>query len=118
MELIRGAMQIGRHERGPDTDGYSEKIEELKAWLSTTMGAEVDSGREFRTDTFWFRILVRDVQPPPMLWVSLEAFEDHAVEKIWNDLERQQVPGMLVTDPSQHLLYTTSGEVGKYDDPT
>ena len=80
------------------------------------MGAEVDPPfLEFKTNTYGFRILVRDVQPPPVLWVSLSAFEDHAVEKIWNDLERQQVPGMLVIDPDQHLIYTKMGEVKKYD---
>ncbi len=88
-----------------------EKVEALKVWLSDRMGAEVDPPfLEFKTITYGFRILVRDVQPPPVLWVSLSAFEDHAVEKIWNDLERQQVPGMLLANPSQHLLYTTRGK--------
>ncbi len=93
----------------------SEKVEALKVWLSEIMGAEVDPPRlEFRTNTYWFRILVRDVRPQHMLWVSLAAFEDHPVEDIWNDLERQQVPGMLLADPAQNLLYTTMGEVKKY----
>ncbi len=95
----------------------SEKVEVLKRRLSDNMGSEVDTGREFRTETYWFRIRVPDVRPPPMLWVSQEAFEDHAVEKIWNDLERLRVPGILAPDPSQPLIYTTSGEVKEYDDP-
>ncbi len=94
----------------------SEKVAALKLWLSENMGGEVDRPRrEFRPEIYGFRIRVPDIQPPPMLWVSLEALEDHAVEKIWNDLERQQVPGMLLTDPAQHLLYTTTGEVKRYD---
>ena len=93
-----------------------EKVGALKVWLSDRMGAEVDTPfSDFKIRTYGFRILVRDVRPQPVLWVSLEAFEDHAVEKILNDLERQQIPGMLVTDPAQHLLYTTTGEVKKYD---
>ncbi len=93
-----------------------QKVRALKVWLSDRMGAEVDTPfSDFKINTYGFRILVRDLRPPPVLWVSLEAFEDHAVEKIWNDLERQQVPGMLLTDPAQHLLYTTTGEVKRYD---
>ncbi len=94
----------------------SEKVAELKLWISENMGGEVDRPRrEFRPDTYGFRIRVPDVRPPPMLWVRLAAFEDHAVEKIQNDLERKQVPGMLKKDPAQHLLYTNMREVKKYD---
>ena len=97
----------------------SAKVEALKVWLSDRMGAEVDPPHlEFKTSTYWFRILVPDVRPPPMLWVTLAAFEDHAVEKIQNDLERKQVPGMLKKDPAQHLLYTNMREVKKYDPPS
>lgn len=93
----------------------AEKVEALRGLLSDHMGCEVDKGFTFRTDTHWFRILVRDIRPPPMLYVSISAFEDHDVEKIWNDLERQQVPEMLLADPAQNLLYTRMGEVKKYD---
>ncbi len=91
----------------------SAKVEALKVWLSDRMGAEVDTHFESKATTYWFRILV-GVRPQPVLCVSLRAFEDHSVEKISNDLERQQVPGMLVSDPAQHLLYTTRGEVKRY----
>ncbi len=102
-------------EDGLPTD-IPKKVGALKVWLSDRMGAEVDTPfSDFKISTYGFRILLGDVRPQPVLWVSLAAFEDHAVEDIWNDLERQQVPGMLVTDPAQHLLYTTIGEVKKYD---
>ena len=111
VELIRGTM-LG----AGIPMGISEKVEALKAWLSDRMSAEVDTHFEFKATTYWFRILV-DVRPQPVLCVSLRAFEDHAVEKISNDLERQQVPGMLLADPAQRLLYKTSGEVERYDPP-
>ncbi len=44
-----------------------------------------------------------------------EALEDHPVEKIQSDLDRLQIPEMLLADPEQELLYTTSGEVRRYD---
>ena len=97
----------------------SEKVDALAELLSVHMGAEVEAlPREFKTEIYWFRVLVSDVGRQPLLGVALPAFEDHAVEKIWNDLERQQVPGMLLANPSQHLLYTTRGKVKKYDHPT
>ncbi len=91
----------------------SERVGALRLWLSERMGVEVDTHFESKATTYWFRILV-GVRPQPVLCVSLRAFEDHSVEKISNDLERQQVPGMLVSDPAQHLLYTTTGEVKRY----
>ena len=96
------------------TMDVSEKVEKLKDWLSNRMGAEVDTGRQSKTETHWFRILVPD-RPQPILSVSQEAFEDHPVEKIQNDLDRLQVPEILVADPEQELIYTTSGEVKRYD---
>ena len=51
----------------------SEKVAALKLWLSENMGGEVDRPRrEFRPEIYGFRIRVPDIQPPPMLWVSLE----------------------------------------------
>ena len=92
-----------------------EKVEALKTWLSDRMGGEVDTlVIEFKTQTYGFRVRVPGVQPPPVLWVTEAAFDDHVVEDIQNGLERRQVPEMLVSDPAQHLLYTTMGEVKKY----
>ena len=89
------------------------KVEALTGWLSERMGGDVDTGHEFKTETHWFRL--SSARPAPTLSVSQEALEDHPVEKIQSDLDRLQVPEMLVADPEQELLYTTSGEVKKYD---
>ncbi len=73
----------------------------------------VDTGHESKTETQWFRL--SSARPAPTLSVSQEALEDHPVEKIQSDLDRLQIPEMLLADPEQELLYTTSGEVKKYD---
>ena len=93
----------------------AEKVEALRGLLSDHMGCEVDKGFTFRRDTYWFRILVRDVQPKPTLHVPTSVFEDRDVEEIWNNLERLQVPQTLLADPERNLLYTRFGEVEKYD---
>ena len=92
----------------------SEKVEALQVWLSGNVGnGVVGTGLDFKADTYWFRILVGDVEA--RLYVEQLAFEEHAVEKICADLERQQVPGWLVADPTQQLIYTRFGEVKVYD---
>ncbi len=93
----------------------AEKVQALKDWLSNRTGAEVDTGFEFRRDTYWFRIQVRDVQTSPMLWVANDAFGDHSVEDIWKDLEDLEVLEMLVADPAHNLLYTRMREVEEYN---
>ena len=92
-----------------------EKVEALRAWLSDRMDSDVDVSFRSMTRTYGFRILVGVVRPAPKLWVSLEAFEDHAVADIQNDLELAEAPGRLAAYPSQHLLYTKEGKVEKYD---
>ncbi len=107
---------VACHESFTHSALLHSKVESLKVWLSDRMGAEVDPpGFEDKTQTHRFRILVPGVRPSPMLCVSRAAFDDHSVEKIQNDLELQGVPGRLVANPAQHLIYTTMGAVEEYD---
>ena len=99
------------NEDGTPVD-IAEKAEALKGWLSNQMGAEVDTGFDPVSDTYWFRILL-DVPLPPMLSVRQSAFEDHSVEEIRNDLQLFEVPGILGKDPAPHLIYERMGDVKK-----